>query len=133
MTMLQNRTGTDLGIRVLVHVVGIDAAALDAIEPYEGDEPYFPDYVDANFPRDFDVTDSIVSAADGYALADESGEIIARFEGEKNGKSAYQRAQEAAAGARVTFAVDVSDDEADETPIKADEYRTGQGGQTNNE
>lgn len=113
MTM-QNRTGNDLGLRVLAHVVDLDASAIDAIEPYEGDEPYFPEYVDANFPRDFDVTDSIVAATDGYAIADEGGEIVARFEGERNGKSAYQRAQEAAAGATVTLAVDVPDDEADE-------------------
>ncbi len=116
---MQNRTGNGLGLRVLAHVVGIDAAALDAISPYEGDEPYFPDYVDANFPRDFDVTDSVVAASDGYAIADESGDIIARFEGERNGKSAYQRAQEAAAGAKVTFAVDVPD-ESGESTIDAD-------------
>lgn len=121
MTM-QNRTGNDLGLRVLAHVEGnLDAAAIDAIQPYEGDEPYFPDYVDANFPRDFDVTDSVVAATDGYAIADESGEIIARFEGEKSGKSAYQRAQEAAAGARVTLAVDVPDDDDFVTPESTDD------------
>lgn len=108
---ISNPTGNDLGLRVLVHVEGLDAAAIDAIQPYEGDEPYFPDYVDANFPRDFDVTDSVVDAADGYAIADESGTIVARFEGERNGKSAYQRAQEAAAGATVRLAVDIPDDE----------------------
>jgi uncharacterized protein YfiM (DUF2279 family) len=80
--------------------------------PYEGDEPYFPDFVDADFPRDFDVTDSIVAATTGYAIADESGEIIAKFVGDKDGKTANQRAHDAAAGAKVTLAVEVSDDDA---------------------
>ncbi len=106
MTM-QNRTGNDLGLRVLAKVDNLDASAIDAITPYEGDEPYFPDFVDANFPRDFDVTDSVVDATTGYAIADESGEIIARFEGDRDGKSAYQRAQEAAAGAKVTLALEL--------------------------
>lgn len=119
MTM-QGRTGTDLGLRVLAKVPTLDAAAIDAISPYEGDEPYFPDYVDANFPRDFDVTDSVVAATTEHAIADEGGEIIARFVGDKDGKTSYQRAQEAAAGAKVTLALEVPS-EADETPAPAQE------------
>jgi hypothetical protein len=114
---MQGRTGTDLGLRVLAKVDNLDASAIDAIEPYEGDEPYFPEYVDANFPRDFDVTDSIVAATTGYAIADDSGEVVARFEGERNGKTAYQRAQDAAAGATVTLAVDIQDDEDQPVPV----------------
>ena len=106
MTM-QNRTGSELGLRVLAQVENLDPSAIDAITPYEGDEPYFPDYVDANFPRDFDVTDSVVEATTGFAIADENGDIIARFEGDRDGKSAYQRAQEAVAGAKVTLALEV--------------------------
>jgi hypothetical protein len=125
-TMFEQTTLGDHGLRVLAKVDGnLGPAAIDAISPYEGDEPYFPDYVDANFPRNQEITEEVVEATDGYAVADEAGNIIARFEGERNGKSAYQRAQEAVAGAKVSLAVDFDPgDEAvteDPTPEKADE------------
>ena len=111
--MTQANTGNDLGLRTLARVNGeLDAAAIDAILPYEGDEPYFPDYVDANLPRDWETTDSIVAATKGHAIADEDGSIIARFEGVRDGKTSLQRAEEARAGARVTLALDVPTDEA---------------------
>lgn len=97
----------DHGLRVLAQVDGnLSPGAIDAIMPYEGDEDYFPDYVDANFPRNQEVTEEVVEATTGYAVADEGGQIIARFVGERNGKSAYERANDAVAGARVTLAVD---------------------------
>lgn len=124
MTM-QTTTLGEHGLRVLTHVGDrLSPNALDAIIPYEGDEPYFPDYVDANFPRNQEITEEVVEAADGYAVADEAGNIIARFEGERNGKSAYQRAQDAVAGAKVSLAIefDPGEDAVDEptlTPIDA--------------
>jgi hypothetical protein len=133
---MQNRTASDLGLRVLAKVDQLDPSAIDAIEPYEGDEPYFPDYVDADFPRDFDVTDSVVAATTEFAIADEGGDIIARFVGDKDGKSANQRAHDAVAGAKVSLNIEVpgataeTDDgvtEAGEESAQAQEATTDNG------
>ena len=113
MTMQTTTAGSDLGLRVLAQVDGeLDAAALAAIEPYEGDEPYWPDYVDANFPRDWEVTDTVVEATKGHAIANEAGEIIARFEGDRDGKTSYQRAMEAVAGAKVSLNLELPTQES---------------------
>lgn len=107
------------GLRILARVDGkLDAGTYEQIEPYEGKEPYWPDYVDVNFPRNWEAADDIVNNAKSYAIYNEdTGQMEARFEGEKNGKSALQRANEARDGAKVTLAVDleVADDAAEET------------------
>lgn len=114
--MAQLSTANDLGLRTLTRVDGdLDPASIAAIEPYEGDEPYFPDYVDTNMPRDWETTDSIVEATKGHAIADQDGEIIARFEGTRDGKTSVQRAEEARAGARVSLNLNLPTEAAGES------------------
>lgn len=88
------------GVRVLARVEGLDEPTLEALRPYEGDEPYFPEYVDTSIPHDQEFTETIVEATRGHALADETGEIIVRFEGDRAGKTSLQRAAEAKASMR---------------------------------
>lgn len=121
MTMTQP-AGTVEGLRVLIRVDGeLDQATVDAVTPYEGDEPYFPDHVDAELPRDLEATETIVAATKGHAIADESGNIIARFEGERNGKSSIQRAVEARSGAKVVLTMDLPEDDIADDLIVDDE------------
>lgn len=114
------------GLRVLTRVDGeLDAGTYEALQPYEGDEPYFPDYVDSELPHDYGVSESIVEATKGHAIADEFGNIQARFEGERNGKSSLQRATEARASARVVFTADIQDLESDEPAESVEETTNG--------
>ena len=110
--VLQSPAGE--GVRVLAKVGDLDEATLDALRPYEGDEPYFPDYVDVSIPHDDAYSETIVDSTQGHALADESGGIIARFEGEKNGMTSLERAEKARTSMRrvVTVEFDGAEDEA---------------------
>lgn len=105
----------DTGLRILTKVDGqLSPGVMDAIEPYEGDEAYYPDYVDVELPRDDYATEEIVEAGTGrYAIwSEDEQKVIARFEGEKNGMTALQRAFQARAGAKVVldFSIEGLDD-----------------------
>lgn len=110
------------GIRVLARVDGnLDDATLAALQPYEGDEPYFPDYADLSFAHNQEYSEEIVDRTLGHALADSDGDILYRFEGDKNGKSSLERAEMARNSMRrvVTVEFDGKDEaeaEADSTP-----------------
>ena len=89
------------GVRILARVDGkLDPETIEALRPYEGDEPYFPEYIDLSIPHNQEFTENIVEATLGHALADETGEIIVRFEGERGGKTTLERAAQAKASMR---------------------------------
>jgi len=69
--------------------------------PKEAIFPYFAaGFVNADIPRDSVYSDDIVKATEGWALADELGNLLGEYKTVKGAESAR-------AGAKLTLAVDV--------------------------
>lgn len=85
---------------------------LDKVEVEEGRA----DYVDADRPRDLPYTEEIIERTIGAALVDAEGNILAEF----RGAEAVAKAEKARSSARVTFSVDVDDEDADDEDGEVD-------------
>ena len=67
------------GLMILRKVRELSPQALFELAKDEGDKAYFPDFVDNDLPRDDAITQEIVAATQGFAIADEDGTIYKKF------------------------------------------------------
>lgn len=88
------------GLVILRKVRPLSPGALFEISKDEGDQPYFPDFVNNDLPRDDAITQEIVGSTQGFAIADEDGNIYKKF---KN----LVDAEKARANAVPSFTVDL--------------------------
>lgn len=86
----------------------VDRLSPEFIEKIGQDEGSV-EYVDHDRPRDLGFTEEILEATVGAALVDSEGQILAEY----NGPDAWRKVEKAKAGARITFDIDLDDDDPD--------------------
>lgn len=89
----------------------VEALSEDFVEKIGIEEGNY-EYVDADRARDFEWTEEIMATTIGAAVVDADGEIIAEF----SGPDAVNKALGVRASAKMTFSLDLGDEEA---PAKA--------------
>ncbi len=94
-------------LMILRRVDGLSPATLVELAKDEGQESYFPDFVDNDRPRDGTFTADIVEHTKGFAVANRDGEVLKKFK-------ALDEAENARANAKVTFEVQVDGLDEDE-------------------
>lgn len=100
------------GLLILRKVRELSPAALQELFKDEGDKTYFPDFVDNDLPRDDAITQEIVAATQGFAIADEDGNIYKKFRD-------LSDAEQARANAVPSFNVEL---EVPETGSEVDDF-----------
>lgn len=88
------------GLVILRKVRPLSPGALFELAKNEGDQPYFPEFVNNDLPRDDAITQEIVGSTQGFAIADEDGNIYKKFK-------VLADAEKARAGAVPSFNVDL--------------------------
>ena len=90
----------DVDLMILRRVEGVAPATLMELAKDEGEEAYFPEYVDNERPRDGAFTSDLVNHTLGFAVASREGEVLKKFK-------ELRDAEDARANARVSFEVQV--------------------------
>lgn len=94
------------GLVILRKVRPLSPGALFEIAKDEGDQPYFPEFVNNDLPRDDAITQEIVGSTQGFAIADEDGNIYKKFK-------VLADAERARASAVPSFSVELDIPEAE--------------------
>lgn len=87
----------------------VDALSEDFVEKILKDEGSV-EYVDHDRARDLPFTEEIMATTIGAALVDSEGNILAEYPG----SDAWKKAEKARSTARITFDIDLDEDDAEE-------------------
>lgn len=90
-------------LMLLRRIEGVHPTTLVELAKDEGEQPYFPEYVDNDRPRDAELTDELMKHTLGFGVAKGDGQIIGKFK-------KLQQAEAARANAKITFDVNVDVD-----------------------
>jgi hypothetical protein len=76
-------------------------AQFEKLDPERPEVIFLGGYVDNDYPRDFEITEAVVAATEGFAIADTAGKVIAKFDDLASAESARK-------GAKVEMKVEVA-------------------------